>query len=303
MLLETLLHHRDPADKLQADPVEKLEVIAAVVGGQISMIFRKNISGITQRLGEILLKEDDQQEIDTISWAATAVLRSSSLEQEVQDLTVKYDQQSQTIKKLNQQLEDFIEAKREHETALLEKFRDLLNAKKLKIRDQQRLLAGAKVDPKQAAKLQSARQTPKARTPAPSRKGKRKASTTASAPSSDGEDAGFEQIKSNKRRESDASEQANTPEPFDTDVTEDESDNEVEAAARPISKAERPKAGDERGEEMQVDTPPPTRELPFGKNDAGGDKGLPKSAGTQQSWTVNRVAGNEDEETDDDDEL
>ena len=45
------------------------------------------------------------------------------------------------------QLDNLIEEKTSHENALLEKFRQLINSKKLKIRDQQRLLAGAKVDP------------------------------------------------------------------------------------------------------------------------------------------------------------
>ncbi len=48
---------------------------------------------------------------------------------------------------LNAQLEDLIRVKDEHENALLENFTKLLNAKKLKIRDQQRLLARAKIEP------------------------------------------------------------------------------------------------------------------------------------------------------------
>jgi hypothetical protein len=51
-----------------------------------------------------------------------------------------------TIDKLNAQLEDFIKTKHEAETAMLQRFMELLNEKKRKIRDQSRLLAGAKVD-------------------------------------------------------------------------------------------------------------------------------------------------------------
>ena len=54
--------------------------------------------------------------------------------------------QHKAISKLQQTLEEFTEAKYEHEHKLLEKFRYLLNSKKMKIRDQQRLLAGAKLD-------------------------------------------------------------------------------------------------------------------------------------------------------------
>ena len=50
------------------------------------------------------------------------------------------------LARLHKQLQDLTEAKKEHESELLEKFRQLLNSKKLKIRDQQRLLAGAKIE-------------------------------------------------------------------------------------------------------------------------------------------------------------
>lgn len=118
-----------------------LELRAAIIGEQMTIIFRKNISGITQRLGEITLVKDEAQEVDAIAWASTAVLRCDDLEREVEGLKRKYEDQQRIIQDLQQQLEDLIEAKKMHETALLEKFRDLLNAKKLKIRDQQRILA------------------------------------------------------------------------------------------------------------------------------------------------------------------
>ena len=132
---------------------EQLEVRANIAGEQLAIIVRKNISGITQRLGEILLRKDESQEIDSISWTATAVMRSTTLEKQMEDLREKYDEQSRTVETLNQQLEDLIVAKLEHENALLKKFQDLLNAKKLKIRDQQRLLASAKVDPAKGMNL------------------------------------------------------------------------------------------------------------------------------------------------------
>lgn len=144
MLYATLL--RQPAKKpvVNSERDETLEVRAAIIGEQIAIIFRKNISGITQRLGEITLVKDEVQEVDAIAWASTAVLRCDDLEKEAEELKRKYEDQRSTIRDLQQQLEDLIEAKKQHETALLEKFRDLLNAKKLKIRDQQRILVGSK---------------------------------------------------------------------------------------------------------------------------------------------------------------
>jgi len=43
-------------------------------------------------------------------------------------------------------MDEFLTVKEEHENHMLEKFSHLLNAKKLKIRDQQRLLAGAAIN-------------------------------------------------------------------------------------------------------------------------------------------------------------
>lgn len=134
-------------DVLAANKLEKLEVTANINNEKLVIIFRKNISGITQRLGEISLTKDEDQEIDSIGWAATAVTRSTDLEKEVWDLRAKYEEQGRTIKKLDQQLENLIQAKIEHENTLLEKFQELLNAKKSKIRDLHRALAKVKVDP------------------------------------------------------------------------------------------------------------------------------------------------------------
>ena len=62
------------------------------------------------------------------------------------DLQARINSEQETIAKLNAQLEDFIKTKNETETAMLQQFMELLNEKKRKIRDQSRLLAGAKID-------------------------------------------------------------------------------------------------------------------------------------------------------------
>ena len=135
----------------QSDTVRHLELNASVSGDQLIIVIRRKISGITQRLGEITLRVLDEEEagerVELLDWVTVAVDRTSALQDEIQSLNVKYEEQGDMIQKLNRQLEDLVEAKKEHETSLFEKFQQLLNAKKLKIRDQQRLLAGAKVDP------------------------------------------------------------------------------------------------------------------------------------------------------------
>ena len=141
ILLQELIEGPDRA------VLENVEVTATVVKDYITIIFCKNLSGVTQRIGKIPIKQDETQEIDTIGWVGTAVARSESLEKELVNLKARSEEQYDIIQKLNQQLEDLINSKKANEDSLLEKFRELLNAKKLKIRDQQRLLATSKVDP------------------------------------------------------------------------------------------------------------------------------------------------------------
>ncbi len=129
-----------------AEALLGLETVASIVGAQLTITLRKNIGGITQRLGTIALKQDESQDVELFEWTSKAVGAATTLETEVASLSAKYRTQQETLVKLNIQLEDLIRAKEEHEEVLLEKFMELLNTKKLKIRDQQRLLAGAKVE-------------------------------------------------------------------------------------------------------------------------------------------------------------
>lgn len=62
------------------------------------------------------------------------------------ELQARVSSEQQITAKLNAQLDEFIKTKNEAETAMLRQFMALLNEKKRKIRDQNRLLAGAKLD-------------------------------------------------------------------------------------------------------------------------------------------------------------
>lgn len=151
VLSSVLLTQQYEEKRSKPDSVEKLELTSLVADDQLTVIVRRNISGITQRLGEITLRILDEEEaadrVELLDWVAVAVDRATLLENEVKNLNVKYEEQGRTIDRLNKQLEELIVAKNEHEASLLQNSQELLNAKKLKIRDQQRLLAGAKVDP------------------------------------------------------------------------------------------------------------------------------------------------------------
>lgn len=272
-----------------------------MIGGKLSIRLRNNIEGIIQNLGEILLKEDQHLELDTIGWASTAILRGNSLASEVQSLQQRYNDQDATIMALNQQLSDLVKAKEDHETALLEKFRDLLNEKKLKIRDQQRLLAGAKIDPEHAIKVEAARTAGgRGRKAGDSKVGKRKAAIQESDPE---EDAGFGTRPEVKEEESDGGAPSATPEPSSAneDVTEDEDDNDTKKDeskfARPEKKtAEMNDTMNEQG--MQLDGPAPDLDPPLEQShdEAGSQDG----AGSMRS--ASHAAHDDDETTDDDDD-
>ena len=284
----------------EASSLEKLEVVANLTGAQLSITFRNNISGITQKLGEVVFEKDESQELDITRWAGMAVERSNSLEREVQDLTSRYDEQSKKVAKLNDQLDGLIKAKIEHENSLLQAFRELLNTKKLKIRDQQRLLASAKIDPKQAAVLQDARSNSKPRAATASRAGKRKAKSGHQV-SESSEDSGFEGKAPKQKTESDLSEQMNTPEHSDQDLTEDKGDDDPESAHPAAALPDRRQAANGAkgaiGEETRLHTLPLMMDLPFEEDGRGGQT---RRLVTEDKSTLTQAAGDENEETDDD---
>lgn len=97
-------------------------------------------------LGEFELVKKEEEEIDPIDWAYTSAQAHNLALKEMTQLKARLDGEQGIIDKLNAQLEDFIKTKNETETAMLQQFMELVNEKKRKIRDQSRLLAGAKVN-------------------------------------------------------------------------------------------------------------------------------------------------------------
>ena len=70
-----------------------------------------------------------------MAWTGIAAQATAAAQDEVAALKSKLDAQQETVRKLNAQLQDLIKTKEENENAMLEKFKELLNEKKLKIRD------------------------------------------------------------------------------------------------------------------------------------------------------------------------
>jgi DNA double-strand break repair and V(D)J recombination protein XRCC4 len=136
---------------------KSLEVVASVSGEEsnkiLTVAFRNRIDGITQRLGAIDMAEAEE-EISLFDWAAIAVDKQNAVESELNALRTQSESDRDTITYLRAELANLVQAKSEHEDQLLSKFALLLNEKKLKIRNQQRILSTARVDKRKLQPLQ-----------------------------------------------------------------------------------------------------------------------------------------------------
>ncbi len=186
-------------------------------------------------------------------------------------LNIKKDEQ---ITKLEKELENFVKLKNDNENQLLEKFSLLLNEKKLKIRDQQRLLANSHVNPARVEEEMAIRPA------AASRSGKRKQD-------SDSEDV-FEKMDIDeepvvKSEEEEEEQRQTTPEEStaDEDTAEEEpvvpptkrkatvrriKDNEKGEEMGAKSKGSSSKAPPPADSDIEDYTIPPKRELPFSRS-------------------------------------
>lgn len=230
--------------------LQGVEVVAAISGETLTITLRKNIGGITQRLGSIKLEEDMSDEVSGFEWADTAVASADNLRNQLETLQASMSEQQDAVSKLNQQLDELVKAKKEHEDEMLKKFATLLNAKKLKIRDQQRLLATAKIDSKAANEVRNAR-SGRGHQAGASRSGKRKGIEAEEPEESD-------EVEEEKEVNEDEDEemQQETPPVTDDDATEDEDDLDAPTQSN---------KGKAPASKMDVDDPPPTRELPVQK--------------------------------------
>lgn len=198
------------------------------------------------------------------------------------------------VTELKNQLEELILAKQSDESVMLEKFRDLLNEKKVKIREQQRILASGSVGPAPAApaaqvKVEaedeeisgSSRRAPKA-----SRPSKRKAAQ-AVEPDDDAEsDNAAEKMDVDKNQAEDDSEEEQTTDsdatgsrPDDDDDDDDDNEppqrgkNQMPSRKKPSpeparSRRQAPASAKPAGASKKAadppQAPPPKRSLPFG---------------------------------------
>jgi len=258
-----------------------------------------------QRLGSISLKRDPSllDQLDLFAWCSTAARAAASANADLASLTAKLATHQTEVQKLQTQLDDLVTAKTHHETELLAKFAQLLNAKKVKIRDQQRLLAAAKLDRGTATAVEASRANG-ARRAGVSRTGKRKAAAPAREDAvenvSDDESDGFDgmDVDIPARKEAGEEDDRATPERSDLDKTEDEDEEPRVVQARKKGVGARGKVLERDMSDGGDGVPPPRRELPFAKR-----KTRSQLAEDPEPEEKAKAAADEQEEEETDDEL
>lgn len=191
------------------------------------------------------------------------------MREELEALKKKMDEKDDTIRKLQASSDELVRLKNENETQLLEKFSLLLNEKKLKIRDQQRLLADASVDPATVEVVEESRLAVRSRSAGPSRKGKRKAASKAPA-SEDESDAGFEKMEVDEEQAANDSDEKQRQTSDEDTADETQSDDDEGAPPPPPVKKTAAETKSQSSSHTAAlvdgdDVVPPKRELPFSK--------------------------------------
>ncbi|CAD6443698.1 680875d3-d2be-4550-8ca9-1f074c87d50a [Sclerotinia trifoliorum] len=291
LVLSSILLHEPPKEE-EGNVTRGVEIHAKVEKKAMTLVIQKVIEGIRQRLGTIKLDETEEEEISLFDWCALATKSADSSKDELEALRIKYSEQQETLKKLNENFRELTKRKSDHENQLLGKFSLMFNEKKLKVRDQQRLLAGAKVDPDKVEAVQNIR-SGKSRTAGASRSGKRKAAKEVQPGSSDSDDA-FEKMDVDQSQdENDIADESDQPKIQTPDQSDEETDTEDEQAPHPESHQSVSKyvVQDKSDEEMQT-APRPTettkiaelpakRELPFEKKSAPVPASKPANDGSE----------------------
>ncbi|KAF1844957.1 uncharacterized protein K460DRAFT_336754 [Cucurbitaria berberidis CBS 394.84] len=276
----------------QTGILDGVRIVYAIKNDNLELSIRQDVQGIKVTLGEIILPRDEEFEFNPFDWAQASAQAHAQTLQEMAGLKARFSTEQDTITKLNAQLEEFIKTKNETETAMLQQFMELLNDKKRKIRDQSRLLAGAKVEKSTASAVQASRTDPKTRKAGASRTSKRKAPAQTAEPDlepdPDSDQMEIDQAKTEEQDDEDA------PEPTTPDPSDDETDAEDEHVA-PRTRAKSSEtarsssaAKGSKGEEPGSEGVPPPRSLPFGRlttRSKDGEKKPPPPAGDDDDET------------------
>lgn len=236
-----------------------LDVACSISGKEskrtLTIVFSNNVEEITQKLGTIDLNEtEDTDDVDLFGWTVQAVGQRDDLQGAVTSLTEQVKTKDAVVTSLQKQISELVEAKAEHEKQMLSKFALLLNEKKLKIRNMQRVLSTAKADPK---KLKDLKTVLGSEPGSPVRGSKRPAADEAQDDDEETDD--FETMPedpASKDQQEPDSPVSSTPSHSDPEATdEDDVDVRVESSHGPVTRAGQSQAQKDK----QPQKPVPTR--------------------------------------------
>lgn len=301
--------HQDHQD--HQEPVDGVDATATVEEEQRLIItVRRRVQNITQRLGTLTLPYDENEDIELFDWCAEAVDACSQAQARLTQAAADRDKLDRAVDDLRQQLEEFLAAKEDDEKAMLAKFCQLLNEKKVKIRVQQQQLAAytktAAAEPKEeeedAVRIKEEDSSLPLPMPPPARRGAKRRAEAALAedngPGADSDsDDGFEGPATRTRTGTAASTRSATAGPAvaeepassgaeqTTDHDESTDSDAMDEGESKGREKEVPKAAE------KVEAPPPRRNLAFALPRKTPPAAAPAAAHAQDS------------ETDSDDEL
>ncbi|KIW18703.1 hypothetical protein PV08_02992 [Exophiala spinifera] len=286
---------------LTATEKTSLEVKCSVSGkdprSTLTISLLNKIEDITQQLGAIELPQtEDTDEIDLFGWAVQVVDERDELENSTEEFQEKAKAKDDIVAALQEQIDELVKTKAEHEQQLLAKFAALLNEKKLKIRNMQRVLTTAQADP---TKLKEIRARQRDAAPSRTRRGtKRRAQQEETEESDDFENMDVDDVVNNPDEPVSPESGHSTPSPEPDETASEDEDEDV-----PPSSHLRSRTGGK--ESTKGETPitlPPRRELPFASQATG--KGKEVTNRPERAPAPVASANEEDEETaSEDDEL
>ncbi|EXJ93658.1 hypothetical protein A1O1_02050 [Capronia coronata CBS 617.96] len=306
VLLRTAAHQLDDAQK------QNLHVTCSVSGkdpnGTLSIAFLNKVEDITQRLGNIELPQtEDTDDIDLFGWTLQAVKKRDELDEAVQALTWELKSKDAALKTLQKQIDELVEAKSEHEKQLLSKFSVLLNEKKLKIRNMQRVLSTAKTD---ATKLKELQSVIKKEGSASGGRGNKRRAEEAPKDDETDESEAFDtmQVDGNTNVRQHVPRDGDSPTSRETTPARSEDEDEDDDLGAPEPTAYRPRTralGSKRAAKQKSPSPlPPPRKLPFQKKTGGQNDETSATQKEQKSkLTAPPADADEDETASEDDEL
>ncbi|ODA81627.1 hypothetical protein RJ55_00128 [Drechmeria coniospora] len=245
----------------------------------ISLTIRRQVQGITQRLGAITLKCNQDEQLDLFQWCGWSLKALAKSKQETALSSRGAQELEGAVMSLQAELDDLIKAKAEDESALLQKFCLLLNEKKAKIREQKQIIdnyastAGTVLSSSQPPAQRGASQA--AREPAASRSSKRKVGSIRFEAEEDevGEDIVKDAFVKGEEEDTDPGESSEVDTVSTAAADEDDDDDETYNSRRDgedTTSSKRP--GSPPPKELSKEakaSPPPRRHLPFEKNGRG----------------------------------